>query len=968
MVEPAAGTRPLHGPLIAACFLLSGFSALVYQTAWTLELAFVFGSSEAAAATVLAVFLAGLGAGAALAARQVDGVRRPLRVYAWLEAAIALSALAAPFAIRGVGSLYVLAFGNQPELPAAAEGPRLLVMAVACVALLGIPTALMGATLPLLARQVIERSEQIGSRVGSLYAVNTLGAVAGTLGAAFVLLPGIGLGWTQGVAALVNLAIAGAAGALSLHTKAIAVAAPRPKALHARVPLVLVAMAASGFVTFSYEVLWFRLLRFLLAGSAHAFAIMLACFLLGIAGGSAAVAGVARDRERARRGFVWAQLGIAVGALVAWAGLDAVPSLGGGVAPRAGVALLLLLPSTLCIGATFPFAVRWLAAEAADAGSATARVYAWNTAGAVLGAALTGYWLLPVFGFAGLLPGLVLASLLLAVAATLATTSRRSLPLPAAVGGATLALALTQGAPDSLLNHDPLSGRLRPGPALFHAVGQTTTVGITRRGSRFELTAGGLTQSLVEGPHTAPQAHTVERWLGALGAYARPEARSLLLVGLGGGVSIEAIPSTIERIDAVELEPAMIEAARFLAPLRRRDPLSDPRVRLVQNDARAALALTWRRFDIVVSQPSRPWIAGSSQIYTAEFARTVRARLRPGGVYAQWMGLNFVDRELLGVLAATLLEHFEYVRVYRPGWRSGLVLLASDAPFEMARTAGSVIAADPEVALALGITRPEDIEGALVLDTPAMRRLAGGMPTNRDRHDRLGPRSAQLVRASAAGSPYFEPAAVPAAEEEVDARALWRHGRTAALARRAITHPQPAERSFSRALVAMSRGQDDVQRRELDAALRADPGHQAAAAYREGLTRLAPKSTPVDVAELAGRAADLPLFDPRRPTAERLVCDALLAAGEPRESLRHLDTAVRLDGGSGDDALRRAQSAAAVGDIPVTIESAERLLRWLEGSRQARARPDALSALDSALRKLPSDAWAPLRGQIERLR
>ena len=430
----------------------------------------------------------------------------------------------------------------------------------------------------------------------------------------------------------------------------------------------------------------------------------------------------------------------------------------------------------------------------------------------------------------------------------------------------------------------------------------------------------------LKGPYSRPQAHTVERWLGALPAYARPDARSLLLVGLGGGVSIEAVPASIERIDVVELEPAIIAAAEFLAPLRRDDPLSDPRVRVVLNDARAALALTRQRFDVIVSQPSRPWVGGSSHMYTREFALAVREGLTPGGVFAQWMGLNFVDAQGLGTVIATLFEAFEHVRIYRPGWRSGLVLLASNEPLDPARTAPSLIEADPDVALRLGITRAADIEAALLLDTAGARRLAEGAPVNRDRHDRLAGHAARRVREAARGGAYYEPPALPPSDDSTDAVALARHGRRSALSHLAMIARDPAERERAHALIARLRG-----REEHAAAL------EASHALRD--------------ARIARRS-----------------CDEHLEQGEYVEALAALDRAARLSGSGGADALRRARAAAALGDASVAAESARAALLWLEGSQQASLRPPALETLTGLLGALSPEEADLVAAGIARLR
>src|SRR5258705_5736413 len=243
--------------LLLACFFLSGFSALLYEAAWTREFAFVFGTSELAVVAVLAAYMGGLALGAALAARYAPRIRRPVLAYGVLELGIALWALALPAAIRAVNGLYLGWLGGLDALP------ETLGIATHAFHLAGafevlVPwRALMGATLPLLASYAVTRDEQIGPRVGLLYTANTTGAIAGTVTAAFVLLPALGLRHTVHVGAAVNALVFAAAAALARVAPRGATAAP---ARARGIPWILPAIALSGAVSFGYEVLWFRLL------------------------------------------------------------------------------------------------------------------------------------------------------------------------------------------------------------------------------------------------------------------------------------------------------------------------------------------------------------------------------------------------------------------------------------------------------------------------------------------------------------------------------------------------------------------------------------------------------------------------------------------------------------------------------------------------------------------------------------
>jgi hypothetical protein len=223
----------------------------------------------------------------------------------------------------------------------------------------------------------------------------------------------------------------------------------------------------------------------------------------------------------------------------------------------------------------------------------------------------------------------------------------------------------------------------------------------------------------------------------------RPEADSMLMIGLGGGLSLEAVPSTIEAIYLIELEREVLRAHEVLATLRDSSPLSDPRVQVVVNDARGALALTDARFDTVVSQPSHPWTAGASHLYTREFFSIVAEHLEPGGVFVQWIGLSFVDEALLRSLVATLLEVFPHVCLFRPA--PGAVLFAaSDEPLDPAATAARALEAAPRDFARYGLRLAEDAASRWMLDVQSARRFAEGAHINTDDRNQLGARSAGL--------------------------------------------------------------------------------------------------------------------------------------------------------------------------------------------------------------------------------
>jgi spermidine synthase len=690
-------------PLLLLCFFLSGLAGLIYETAWTREFAFVFGTSSLAVATVLAAYMAGLAAGAGLAARFAHRVRRPVLAYGLLELGIGLAALAVPLAIHAARALYVGLFGGQAGLPGVGGLPTALFYGICSFLILMVPTAMMGATLPLLARHAVRREEEIGSRIGLLYAANTAGAVAGTLLAAFVLLPALGLRQTIWIAALVNGTVFLAAWGLARSAGVAAVAAVDAPARPAaeRMPWILPLIFGSGVASFTYEVLWVRLLEHVLGGSVYAFATMLASFLAGIALGSALASRLGTTPRRATLGFAIAQLCIASLSLAAFVAVGWIPELTAELrragTPRllgdAVTSMLTLFPAAVAIGATFPFAVRALARREEDAGPVSARVYAANTLGSIVGAVGAGFFLVPALGFVGTLTACAVANVVLAGAAALLLRPRRPALVLVTCAGLVFLASVRPGTPWTILGYSPLTGGVTKGQQVeYLGVGRTATVLLLASKGRWFLRTNGLPEGYIDPPAVWHNRSLLDRWLGVLPVLARPSARSLLMVGLGGGVALETVPSTVERLDVVEIEPEVVAANRAVGDRRWRDPLADPRLRLHLNDARNALLLTDTRFDAIVSQPSHPWSAGASHLYTREFFELAKSRLTPDGVFTQWIGFAFVDESLFRTLLATLTAVFENVRVYSPPPKGGALFIASDGALDVeasaARAAG----------------------------------------------------------------------------------------------------------------------------------------------------------------------------------------------------------------------------------------------------------------------------------------
>jgi spermidine synthase len=725
--------------VIYLCFIFSGVAALIYQTAWTRQFSLVFGTSELAVAAVLAAYMGGLALGAFLIEKRIRKINRPVLWYAGLEVAIAVAAVALiPLGLWLAEKMLVLAFGGQATPPSASLGGTSLFYLFSAFAVLLVPTTLMGATLPLLARHTVHSEQQIGRRIGLLYAFNTAGAVAGALLGALLLLPKFGLSITVWIAAAINLQVGLLA--LSLSKSAIDksdTAEPPAKntppqaaeswQLRAAPRWVLPLMLLSGVVSFLHEVLWSRMLGHVLGSSLYAFGVMLASFLAGIALGGGLGAWLAQRRESAARWLAISQLAAALAAIGAWYGIQQVSPAIDTLSQRVSFGFVLLFPLAFAIGLTYPLAVRVLASTVNDAAPASARIYSWNTVGAIFGAIAGGFLIVPALRYEGAVHLAVAASCLLAIIATFVLfRPGKFFAIPLTLAAIAAALFFKPAIPEALLRYSPLRVN-GEGDLLYYDVGRSAAVLTLRQGNQIAVRTNSLPEASIDTKGSIAQLY-VEAWMAPLAVLARPQLKDMLVVGLGGGRVVEAIPPSVRNIDVIELEDKVVEANHHVAAIRLRDPLADSRVNLILNDARGALQLTNKRYDAVVSQPSHPWTAGASHLYTREFMQQAKNHLNPGGLFVQWMNVDFLDESLLRSLVATVADVYPHVRVYRPAPPT-LIFLASDTPIEPEKqidATRAAFAASSAHYAAQGLYVVEDLLAALALDDAGTRAFANG--------------------------------------------------------------------------------------------------------------------------------------------------------------------------------------------------------------------------------------------------
>ena len=576
---------------------------------------------------------------------------------------------------------------------------------------------------------------------------------------AFVLLPGLGLSRSIWIAAATNVlvfllaaflvqreALVGpsASGAGSDAGAARPVAPDRAPGFPWIAPpspvWVLPLMLVSGAVSFMQEVLWARMLSQIVGSSIYAFGVMVGSFLAGIALGGTVGALLASTRSRAIAALIVAQIVCAGAAAAAFLLLEQVVPARAGLLTNVFFGFALLLPLTFAIGTTYPLAVRILADAPEQAAAASARVYTWNTVGGILGSIAAGFFVIPALRYEGTIKLAVAASALLAVLCVVLLVERRRLVLGAGLAAAAIAgvLAFRPGVPERLLLSSPLNvGSV--GEILYYDVGRSASVVVLQQDGGLALRTNGLPEALMDSPGTPPR-FSGEFWMSSLAVIARPETRNMLVVGFGGGVVVEGVPPSVSRIDVIELEPKVIEANLRTRERRKFDPMRDPRVNLITNDARGALALTQKRYEAIVSQPSHPWTAGASHLYTREFMRLARDHLTDDGVFVQWMNVAFLDEALLRSLTATLIDVFGATRIYRPDPNT-LVFVASSGPLDVeprvVRNGGAPIVNTPGHYGRFGINAVEDLVAALAVDEDGARELAAGAPLITDDNNRM---------------------------------------------------------------------------------------------------------------------------------------------------------------------------------------------------------------------------------------
>ena len=681
--EPTPDTRA-RTPTLLILFLGSGCAALIYELVWFHLLRLVIGSSSISIAALLVSFMGGMGLGSIALPRLVPRTWHPLRVYAGLELSIGVLGLLLLVALPLVQTVYLAAVGYGFG--------GVLLRALICIACLLPPTMLMGATLPAVARWTGAARTGV-AQTGMLYAANTIGAVAGVLTASFYLLRVYDTVVATLVAVGLNVAVALVALWHAGRQPGVAASAmAAPKTVTAR-PVVLGAIALSGFASLGAEVVWTRQLSLLFGATVYNFSLILAVFLSGIGVGGLGGAWLATRTGRADLALGWCQLALLAalpyGAYMigyqipTWQLLDDFLPWVYASRPLVFVydiarCVVSIGPAALCWGASFPLALAAANVGEADAGRLVARVLVVNTLGALAGTVLFSLVMIPGLGTQRAQQALTVAAATAAALMFLAA-SRRSVEarghrpdvVPAPVSAVRLRPAWQAGlivaatlvsvwavprTPNGLIAFGrDILGWDTIEQYLYVAEGMNASVAVTDSES-------GYRQLHISGKVVASTMDLdmrIERMLGHVPALVHGAPRSVLVVGMGAGVTAGSFVRYPEvgRIVICEIEPRVIEASEQFV-VENHGVLLDPRTEVIYDDARHFLATTDEQFDVITSDPIHPWVRGAASLYSVEYHELVKARLRPGGVVAQWVPLYETDEASAKSQIGTFVRSF----------------------------------------------------------------------------------------------------------------------------------------------------------------------------------------------------------------------------------------------------------------------------------------------------------------------
>lgn len=681
-------------------FFVSGATGLIYEVVWTRLLTLIMGNTHYSIATVLTAFMGGLALGSFFGGKIIDRAFNPLAAYAILEVGIGIYCLLIPTFIDLAFPLFQWIYLNLGDSYTQTSLVRFLV----CGALLIIPATFMGATLPVLSKFVSRDENFIGKDVGTLYSINTFGAVVGAWSSAFVLMRLLGVQTTIAVAAAANIGIAVIIyllfkPPLKEPLQASKDTEPEPP-LQKREALILLSFAVAGAVALVYQMAWTRILSLLLGSSVYAFSLILTVFILGLALGTVTASRWLPRLNDLIKGYGVTQLIIGFSSLAIVPLFARIPFVNRWVYENWGqqfelvqganfltIFALLFIP-TFFMGAQFPIVIKIMVTKLATVGQNVGRTYACNTFGTIIGSFLAGFILIPVLGLQTTILTAVFLNILLGIA-LLAFGSQLSFNwkmyfLPGVFFVFVMIANSIAPWDKSVISSgsfmpyrigDLKEAELKKNKILFFKEGMHTTV-------TTELSASGNIFLRVNGKTDASLALDMRTQLlsGYLPMLLHASPKSALVIGQGSGITLGAVEQfPVDKINLVEISSAVIDGSRYFDPFNH-DALNDKRLTVLLEDGRNHIALSNNTYDVIISEPSNPWISGVGALFTVDFFELLKKRLNPGGLACIWVHTNMSPDSFKSIVRS-FTEKFPFVTMWESIAGDDYLLIGSEEEY-----------------------------------------------------------------------------------------------------------------------------------------------------------------------------------------------------------------------------------------------------------------------------------------------
>ncbi|HVT02475.1 MAG TPA: fused MFS/spermidine synthase [Thermoanaerobaculia bacterium] len=724
-------------------FFFSGISALFYQVVWLKYLGLVFGNTVFAAATLIAIYLAGLGIGGYLFSRPRPSWN-PLVAYGVLEGMIGCLGSVSSNSFPLLDRCYIVFFRHFEYSP----GALALSRAVLAALFLLPPTILMGGTLPLLVRWAGRQERREGRAISSLYAANTFGACAGVALAGFYTIPSFGLTWTIFAAVGGNfvLAVVAILAAFSIKTQEAEIVAPDVSGGSRGARLVLVGSLLMGLTSIADEVFWSRILVLHIGSSVYAFSLMLFSFLIGLAIGSAVIYQFI-DKVSATRALALCEVTLGASLALQVHYLVRFPDVVEGIAQLSGVqdythvlvALLgtvlsaLFIPTAL-MGATFPLTVKLFRERTAQSESgAVGAVYLANTVGSIAGSLLAGFVFIRLIGSQNGLFVMAAINILVGIAFWWSSRERHRLE-GALIGAAVVVIvtAIAMAKPNQVILSAGLFVDAKK-PILVFREDVTATVTLRQLAPDYlSLELNGVN---VAG--TSKDLVGTQKLQGHLPLLLHPDPHSVLHIGFGSGGTAYAVSlHPVKEIRIAEISPEVLDVSDHWLRTVNHGVLENPRVHAEINDGRNFVMASPRQFDVLLSDSIHPRYAGNGSLYTRDYFELCRKRLAPDGVISMWLPMySLTTRNFMMILRA-FHDVFPNSTVwYVPNVPNPFTIVigrTESGPISLAQLRRNVNPAVARELAGIGIHSEYDIASTLLVDGDGIAALTASVDPHID--------------------------------------------------------------------------------------------------------------------------------------------------------------------------------------------------------------------------------------------